>query len=70
MDVSIKKFNVNMDVKNKGIEFSVDTPNGGGHRGDLIVTKARLEWCNGQVQAGNGKQVTWDQFIAWMNAQP
>lgn len=67
MDISIKKFGVEMDVKNKGVEFEVQTPNGGGHLGDLIVKKSGLEWCNGKIHAGNGEMISWDDFIAWAN---
>jgi hypothetical protein len=68
MDVSIKKFNVDMAVKTSGIEFEVQEPNGGGHRGDLILTRTGLEWCEGRVRAGNGKKIKWNDFIAWANA--
>jgi hypothetical protein len=69
MDVFIKQFNVDMEVKNNGIEFEVRAPNGGQHRGDLILTKTTLEWCEGRIRAGNGKRATWDDFIAWMNSR-
>ncbi len=41
MKVSIKSFDVQMDVKNKGIEFQV-YDNDNNFRGDCIVTKANL----------------------------
>jgi hypothetical protein len=65
MDVWIKEFNVDMQVRNKGIEFEVRDPNGG-HRGDLILTKAKLEWCEGRKRSGVSK--TWEEFINWMNS--
>jgi len=68
MNVSIKKFNVDMELKNNGIELDV-YDNGGKHRGDLIVTKTRLVWCPGKTSAKNGYSVTWDQFIALMESQ-
>ena len=67
MDINIKQFNVDMAVKTNGIEFEVHDP-AGKHRGDLILTKARLEWCEGKVQSGNGVKVSWDDFIKWMNS--
>lgn len=69
MKVSIKKFDVEMEVKNKGIEFDVYSPNGADHLGDCIVTKTGLIWCEGRERRANGVSVTWAQFIAWMNEQ-
>jgi len=66
MKVSIKEFNVGMEVKTKGIEFDVKDPKGT-HLGDLILTKTRLEWCDKQTKAGYGKKVTWEDFIKYMN---
>jgi hypothetical protein len=69
MDVSIKRFNVNMEVKNAGIEFEVrDT--GGAHLGDLILTKAKLIWCPGRVRRDNGKEIAWNDFIQMMQSRP
>ena len=42
MKVSIKRFNVTMDVKTSGVEFEVRTPNGKTHLGDLVLTKSKL----------------------------
>lgn len=70
MDVKIKNFNVEMAVKNTGIEFQVQEPNGGGHRGDLILNRKGLEWCEGKIHAGNGKKIKWKDFIAWANSLP
>lgn len=66
MQVSIKSFNVDMEVRNSGIEFEVRAPDGS-HLGDLVLTKSNLEWCNGRTRAGNGVSATWKDFIAWMN---
>ncbi len=66
MKVSIKKFDVAMDVKTNGIEFDV-YDNDGTFRGDCIVTKTGITWCEGKVQRKNGVKVSWDDFIAWMN---
>ncbi len=56
MDVSIKKFQVAMDLKNKGIELEIQRPNGAGHLGDLVVTKTRLIWCPGKTLPENGRR--------------
>lgn len=68
MDVNVKNFNVSMSVKNKGIEFEIYEPNGGAFRGDLILTKTKLIWCEGKTKPENGVQVTWNEFIEWMNS--
>jgi hypothetical protein len=71
MKVGIKKFSVDMDVKTSGIEFEVyeNGPNGA-HRGDCILTKTGLIWCEGRTRRANGKQVSWNDFIDWMNGRP
>lgn len=67
MKVSIKDFDVAMEVKNNGIELDIADPQGV-HIGDLIVTKTRLIWCQGQTRRANGKEVTWGDFIAYMES--
>lgn len=68
MQVKIKSFDVDMEIKNKGIEIDIND-NGGGHRGDLVVTKTGLVWCPGKTQRKNGIKVDWDTFIDWIGAQ-
>ena len=63
MKVSVKRFNVDMDVKNTGIEFEVRSPNGKNHLGDLVLTKTKLIWCPGQTRPRNGHKITWEDFI-------
>ena len=64
MNVWIKKFEVLMEVKNKGMELEIrDTKN---QLGDLIITKSQLIWCKGKIGRDQGKKVTWDKFIAYM----
>lgn len=46
MKVSIKDFNVNVDMGSNGIEFDVSD---GGHIGDLYVTKTGIVWCAGKT---------------------
>ncbi len=67
MDVEIKDFNVEMKVKNKGIKFSVRDPNNGRHKGNCYLTKTEITWCRGKTAKSNGKTVTWEDFICWMN---
>jgi hypothetical protein len=66
MKVSIKSFDVNMEVKNNGIEFEVAN-NDGDHKGDVILTKTGLTWCQGRQRRANGTKKSWDDFIKWMN---
>jgi hypothetical protein len=68
MDVSIKSFDVEMDVKNKGVEFGIREPNGGERLGDLIITRANLIWCDGRERRENGKKIKWADFVAMVNA--
>ena len=67
MKVSIKDFGVDMEVKNRGIEFEVHD-NAGTFKGDCYVTKSGLIWCEGKTQKKNGIRVSWDEFIDWMNS--
>jgi len=67
MDVSIKSFDVEMNVKNKGIELQVHAPDGT-FLGDLVVTKTNLIWCKGKTKRANGVPVTWKKFIDWMES--
>jgi hypothetical protein len=66
MKVTIKDFNVDMEIRNNGIEFEVYSPDGTKHLGDLILTKSKLEWCKGRTRAGNGVSKSWDEFIELM----
>jgi hypothetical protein len=50
-----------------GIEFEVRDRDGT-HRGDLILTRKTLEWCEGKTHAGHGVQVKWNEFIDYMNS--
>ena len=61
MKVYIKQFDVDMQIKNKGVEFAVyDTSDN--HIGDLYLTKTNLIWCEGKVSRQNGKHVSWKKF--------
>lgn len=69
MNVTIKEFGVEMEVKNNGIEFEVRSPDGTEHHGDLVLTKTQLIWCEGRTSRRNGKKVSWEQFRKWMNGR-
>ena len=64
MKVYIKKFSVDMEVKNSGVEFSVYSPNEEDFLGDAIVTKTGIQWNRGRSQ--NGPKIKWEDFIAMM----
>lgn len=68
MNVSIKDFDVAMEVKNNGIELDIADPSGT-HLGDLIVTKTKLIWCKGKTMRKNGKEIKWDDFITMMERE-
>ena len=65
MKVSIKSFDVEMDVKSKGIEFEVRDPKGK-LLGDCYLTMTGLVWCRGKTAKENGKKISWPYFIATM----
>jgi hypothetical protein len=65
MNVSIKKFDVEMKLKNKGVEFEV-YDNQDTHLGDVILTKSKVIWCQGKTSREKGKHVKWEEFIEYM----
>lgn len=67
MKVSIKSFDVDMEVKNKGVEFEVRSADGSKQLGDLVLTKTNLIWCEGRTSRENGIKISWDAFIKLMN---
>ena len=68
MNVSIKDFNVAMELKNNGMELDV-YDNAGKHLGDLVITKTRLVWCPGKTSVKNGHAISWAEFIDYMETQ-
>lgn len=67
MNVWIKEFQVEMQIKNRGIELAVynnDEPPA--QIGDLIITKTGLIWCLGRTTRENGRKKSWAQFGDWM----
>ena len=65
MKVSIKSFDVQMDVKNNGIEFQI-YDNDENFLGDCIVSKTGLTWCKGKTARENGVKMGWAKFIDMM----
>jgi hypothetical protein len=67
MKVKVKDFAVNMELGNDGIMLDVYEPGeSGAHLGDLRFGRGTIEWCPGRVHQGNGHQVKWPDFIAWI----
>jgi len=63
--VVIKDLQVEMEIKNAGIELGVSHDDGS-HKGDLYVTKTGLTWCPGKTTRVNGKQIDWHDFTKYM----
>lgn len=60
MKVTIKGWDVSMDIKNNGVEFEVGGKDG--QVGDFYVTKTGVTWCEGKTQRENGKHVKWEKL--------
>ncbi len=58
MKVSIKDFQVNMEIGNNGIEIDVYTPDGETHLGDHRIGRGTIEWCKGSTHK-DGCLTTW-----------
>lgn len=69
MNVKVKKLDVDMDVKQKGIEFEVRTPNGESQLGDCYLTMTGLIWCPGKTSKKNGIMVRWQEFIDLLSSK-
>jgi len=65
MKVTIKSFDVGMDVKTKGIEFQVHSPDGAKHLGDIVLNNRGLTWCKGRTTPAKGTKVSFTEFIEW-----
>lgn len=63
MEVNIKSFDVNMQVKSNGIEFEVRTPDGKSQLGDCYLTMVGLVWCSGRTTKANGVKISWNDFM-------
>ncbi len=69
MNVKIKSFDVDMDVKQKGIEFQVRTPDGQKQIGDCYITMVGLTWCTGRIRRKSGVSITWQEFIELLSSR-
>jgi hypothetical protein len=69
VQVRIKKFEVNMDVKSSGIEFEVRTPDGTSQIGDCYLTMTGLVWCIGKTHKKNGIKLSWTELQSILASQ-
>jgi hypothetical protein len=69
MKVIITELNVEQELKNSGMQIDVYSPNGEERLGDLTITKTKLIWCAGKIHKKNGVEVTWKEFIDWMESE-
>ena len=65
MKVTVKSFDVDMEVKNKGMKIQVHSPDGTKHLGDIVLTRTGLTWCKGRTTRANGIKVSFDDFANW-----
>ena len=68
MKVTIKSFDVQMELKNNGIELEVRSPSGADFLGDLVVTKTQLIWCPGKTSREKGISISIPDFIKYMDS--
>jgi len=61
MKVTIKNFDVYMELKTNGME--IDVYDGDDHKGDLAITKAGVIWCKGKTSRKKGKRIGWNTLI-------
>lgn len=62
MEVWIKSFDVDMQVKQKGIELEVRGSNGNTQLGDCYATMTGLIWCKGKIKKENGIKLKWEEL--------
>jgi hypothetical protein len=58
MEVWIKSLEVDMQVKQKGIELEVRAADGKTQLGDCYATMTGLVWCKGRVKKENGVKLS------------
>ncbi len=70
MKISIGRFDVNMDIKSKGIELKIWPPGKDAkHLGDLEITNTTIKWHSGRGRK-NPKTISWNDFIDYMESRP
>ena len=62
MKVRIKSFDVEMEVKSKGVELEVRNADGTEQIGDCYATMTGLIWCKGKINKENGVKLKWEDL--------
>jgi hypothetical protein len=62
VEVRIKQLDINMLVKQNGIEFEVRTPDGTSQVGDCYLTMTGLVWCKGKITKPKGVKISWNEL--------
>jgi hypothetical protein len=62
MKVWIKSFDVEMQVKQNGVELEVRSADGSTQLGDCYATMTGLVWCKGRITKSNGVKLKWDDL--------
>ena len=63
MKIGIKSFDVEMEVKQKGVELEVRSPDGSDFYGDCFVTMTGLVWCKGKTGKAKGVKIKWEELM-------
>lgn len=63
MKVNIKSFDVAMEVKQKGVELEIRSPDGKSFLGDCYVNMTGLIWCNGKTAKAQGIKIKWEDLM-------
>ena len=69
MQVKIKSFDVNMDVKSNGIEFEVRKADGSAQLGDCFLTMTGLVWCKGKTGKKKGVKISWPDLMEILKSE-
>lgn len=69
MKVIITELHATQELKNNGMQLDIYSPDGEQRLGDLTVTKSKLIWCAGKTHKKNGVEVSWKDFIAWIESR-
>jgi hypothetical protein len=64
MEVWVKSFDVEMQVKSNGIELEVRSPDGTSQLGDCYATMTGLVWCKGKTTKKHGVKLKWEDVAA------
>jgi hypothetical protein len=68
VEVKIKKLDINMYVKQNGIELEIRKPDGSSQVGDCYVTMTGLTWCIGKTAKANGVKISWDDLATILDS--